>query len=54
MALSYASSNSIDAVTKDVLEKWQYVMECLARDPQELCTKLDWVAKKRLIGSCWC
>jgi proteasome accessory factor PafA2 len=49
MALSYASSNTIDAVTGDVLEKWQYTLEALERDPSELKTKLDWVAKRMLI-----
>jgi proteasome accessory factor PafA2 len=49
MALTYASSNTIDAVTGDVLEKWQYTLEALERDPSELQTKLDWVAKKMLV-----
>ena len=49
MALSYASSNTIDAVTGDVLEKWQFTLEALERDPCELQTKLNWVAKKMLV-----
>jgi proteasome accessory factor A len=32
-----------------VLEKWQYTLEALERDPSELETKLDWVAKKMLV-----
>ena len=38
-------------MTKDVLEKWQHVLECLARDPMELDAKIDWVMKKALIES---
>jgi proteasome accessory factor A len=49
MALAYASSRSLDPVQKDVLQKWQEVMEALARDPMELDTRIDWVIKKRLI-----
>jgi proteasome accessory factor A len=51
MALAYTSSRSLDAVQKDVLQKWQEVMEALARDPMELDTRIDWVMKKRLIES---
>jgi proteasome accessory factor A len=49
MALEYASSRSLDPVTKDVLAKWQWVMECLSRDPMELDQQIDWVMKKSLI-----
>jgi len=48
-ALRYASSHDVDAVTEDVIAKWQYVLECLARDPMELSREIDWVIKKRLI-----
>jgi proteasome accessory factor A len=51
MALAYTSSRSLDTVQKDVLQKWQEVMEALARDPMELDTRIDWVMKKRLIES---
>ncbi len=49
MALAYASSHSLDSIQKDVLKKWQEVMEALSRDPMELDTRIDWVIKKRLI-----
>ena len=49
MALTYAARHPLDAVTKDVLEKWQYVMERLASDPMSLTREIDWVAKKHLI-----
>jgi len=48
-ALKYASSHELSAVTADVLEKWQFVLECLARDPMELTREIDWVAKLALI-----
>ena len=51
MALAYTSSRSLDPVQKDVLQKWQEVIEALGRDPMELDTKIDWVIKKRLIES---
>jgi proteasome accessory factor PafA2 len=49
MALTYTSSRSLDPVQKDVLQKWQDVIEALGRDPMELDGKIDWVIKKRLI-----
>jgi len=49
MALAYTSSRSLDPVQKDVLQKWQDVIEALGRDPMELDGKIDWVIKKRLI-----
>ncbi|HIF91633.1 MAG: depupylase/deamidase Dop [Myxococcales bacterium] len=49
MALAYTSSRSLDPVQKDVLQKWQEVIEALGRDPMELDTKIDWIIKKRLI-----
>ena len=49
MALAYAARNKVDAVTLDVLEKWQQVLECLADDPMDASTEVDWVIKKALI-----
>ncbi|MEM7413723.1 MAG: proteasome accessory factor PafA2 family protein, partial [Myxococcota bacterium] len=49
MALAYTSGQSLDPITKDVLTKWQHALECLARDPMELDTQIDWVMKKRMI-----
>ena len=51
MALAYASTHDVDEVTQDVLEKWQHVVEALARDPMELSSQIDWVIKKQLIES---
>jgi len=49
MALTYVSQRSVDPITKDVLAKWQHVLECLSRDPMELREQIDWVMKKALI-----
>jgi proteasome accessory factor A len=51
MALRYTASQSIDPETKDVLVKWQHVIDCLRRDPMELREQIDWVMKKALIES---
>jgi proteasome accessory factor A len=51
MALTYAASHDVDDVTADVIEKWQYVIEALQRDPMELSREIDWVIKKQLIES---
>jgi proteasome accessory factor A len=49
MVLAYTSSRSLDPIQKDVLQKWQFVLETLGRDPMALDTKIDWIMKKRLI-----
>jgi proteasome accessory factor A len=51
MALQYVASRSIDPETKDVLVKWQHVIEALRRDPMELREQIDWVMKKAMIES---
>jgi proteasome accessory factor A len=49
MAQAYASKQSPDPITKDVLAKWEHVIECLRRDPMELSGQVDWVMKKAMI-----
>ena len=49
MALQYAASRPLDPETKDVLAKWQHVIDALGRDPFELREQIDWVMKKSLI-----
>ena len=51
MALAYVASRSIDPETKDVLVKWQHVIDALGRDPMELHEQIDWVMKKAMIES---
>ncbi|GGR40491.1 proteasome accessory factor PafA2 [Nocardioides luteus] len=38
-----------DYQTKDVLERWESVLDRLERDPMECATELDWVAKYKLL-----
>ena len=49
MALAHYSNATVDAETQDLLEKWQFVLESLERDPMELDTQIDWVMKKAMI-----
>ena len=51
MVLAHYSSRSLDPIDKDVLTRWQHVLECLARDPMELSQQIDWVMKKAMIES---
>jgi len=51
MALAYASSGAVDAISEDVLVKWGQALESLRRDPMELDGKIDWVMKKSMIES---
>jgi len=48
-AQNYASQHELDEITRDVLAKWEYVLEALARDPMELAREIDWVIKKSII-----
>ena len=49
MVLAHYSSRSLDPIDKDVVSRWQHVLECLDRDPMELSTRIDWVMKKAMI-----
>ena len=49
MAQRYAASRGVDDGTRDVLARWEHVLDCLARDPMDLDSKIDWVIKKALI-----
>jgi len=49
MAQAYVARNPADAVTMDVMAKWEHVMDCLQRDPTELDGQIDWIVKRRLI-----
>ncbi len=43
--------SDVDAQTRDVLERWESVLNSLERDPFELAEELDWVAKLKLLNS---
>jgi len=49
MALDYVAKGGADPMTKDILTKWEHVIDCLGRDPMELDQQIDWVMKKSLI-----
>jgi proteasome accessory factor A len=49
MAQKYAASRNLDDGTRDVLARWEHVLDCLARDPMELDGQIDWVIKKVLV-----
>jgi proteasome accessory factor A len=49
MAQKYVATRGADPITKDVLTKWEHVIDCLGRDPMELDQQIDWVIKKSLI-----
>ncbi len=49
MAQRYLATHPPDAVLRDVVEKWEHVLDALARDPMELAREIDWVIKLALI-----
>ena len=50
-ALRYTTGREIDPIVKDVIEKWQYVLETLANEPMDLTREIDWISKKAIIES---
>ncbi|PIE32754.1 proteasome accessory factor PafA2 [candidate division KSB3 bacterium] len=50
-ARRYAAAHAGDAVTNDILEKWEYVLDCLEVEPKQLHRELDWVIKEYLLSS---
>jgi proteasome accessory factor PafA2 len=51
LAHRYYRDRELDTVTKDVLVRWEYVLDRLEQDPMLLSRELDWVVKKDLIES---
>jgi proteasome accessory factor A len=51
MALKYTSSQGLDESTREVLERWGYVLDRLEEDPRLLAREIDWVIKLQLIES---
>jgi proteasome accessory factor A len=49
MAEDYARTRETESWTRDVLDKWAFVLDALERDPRELSGKIDWVIKKVMI-----
>ena len=50
-AMNFYACHEISQVTKDILDRWEEVLEKLERDPRTLVRELDWVAKRHLIES---
>ena len=50
-AQDFYACHELDQVTKDVLVRWEDVLDRLERDPRLLVRELDWVAKRYLIES---
>jgi proteasome accessory factor PafA2 len=48
-AKRYAATQPYDPNTQDILEKWEYVLSHLEKDPSALDRELDWVIKADLI-----
>lgn len=48
LAVKHLTSTA-DPITRDILEKWEFVLDKLEEDPMQLDRHIDWVIKKRLI-----
>ncbi|MCP4036471.1 MAG: proteasome accessory factor PafA2 family protein, partial [bacterium] len=51
MAQKYVEQYPVDEEHRDAVQKWQYVIDCLADDPRKLDREIDWVIKRRMIES---
>ncbi len=50
-AMDFYSCHDLNQVTKDVLVRWEEVLDKLERDPRTLVRELDWVAKRQMMES---
>jgi proteasome accessory factor A len=50
-AMDFYSCHELNQVTKDVLVRWEDVLDKLERDPRTLVRELDWVAKRHMMES---
>jgi len=50
-AKEFYASRQADEITKDVMVRWDHVLNQLERDPRLLVGNLDWVAKRHMIES---
>jgi len=50
-ATNFYASHDLDRVTKDILVRWEEVLNKLDQDPRLLVKELDWVAKRHMIES---
>jgi proteasome accessory factor A len=50
-ALDFYACHELNQVTKDILVRWEEVLDKLEQDPMLLVRDLDWVAKRQMIYS---
>ena len=50
-AHEFYACRELSPATKDVLVRWENVLDKLERDPRQLTAELDWVAKRQMIES---
>ncbi len=50
-AKAYVTSGDVDDMNRDVVERWEYVLEELEEDPSRLDREIDWIAKRALINN---
>lgn len=50
-AMDFYACHELNQVTKDVLVRWEDVLDKLERDPRSLANELDWAAKRHMIES---
>src|SRR2546430_7150927 len=50
-AMDFYACHELTQITKDVLVRWEEVLDKLERDPMLLVRELDWVAKRQMIRS---
>lgn len=50
-AMGYYACHEISQITKDILVRWEEVLDKLEQDPRLLVRELDWVAKRQMMES---
>ncbi len=50
-AMGYYACRDLSQVTKDILVRWEDVLDKLEQDPRLLARELDWVAKRQMMES---
>jgi proteasome accessory factor A len=51
LARKYQATHELPAWGPEILDHWLATLDALERDPQELADRIDWVAKRTLIGA---
>jgi proteasome accessory factor A len=51
MAQKYIEQYPVSEELKQSVEMWQYVLDCLDDDPEQLDRKIDWMIKRRMLQS---